>query len=102
MAWYQSGIPSSPPGVAMPKIVSPYQYPGANADVVRSMGQGAQARQELNAQQSDANYNMQRQQQMQNLVLGGLTQQNQAMQNRQQIGTAQLGVLNDLLTKLYR
>jgi hypothetical protein len=102
MAWYQSRLPNDPPGVQMPKVVSPYQYPGANEDIVRSMGQGAQARQQLAAEQANANYSLQQQEQARNLVLGGLTQQNQGMQNQQQLATNRLGILSSLLANVYR
>lgn len=102
MPWYQSRLPDSPPGVAMPKIVSPYKYPGANEDIVRSMGQGAMANQELASQQANANYSLQRQEQARNLALGGLSQQGQAIQNQQQLTNSRLGVLSSLLANVYR
>lgn len=86
----------------MPRMTSPYNYPGAHQDLVRSLNDADVAGYNLAASKEDANYGVQQQQQAQNLVLGGLNQQFQGQQQQRDLSNNRLGILSSLLASVYK
>lgn len=86
----------------MPRMKSPYSYPGAHEDLVRSLNDSDVASYNLAASKADADYGLQQQEAARNLVLGGLNQNMQAQQNQRDLSNSRLGILSSLLSNVYR
>lgn len=99
---YKTTVPNDPPSTPMPRARSPYQFPGAHADVFKGLNDADYAAYNLNASQADANYALQQQEAARNLVLGGLTQRAQAQQQQRELANSRLGILSSLLSNVFR
>jgi hypothetical protein len=86
----------------MPRAASPYNFPGANADVMRQLSMDNEAKFDVNSQKANANYELQQMQGQQGLALSGLNQMSSARQQSSDLANSQYGALADLLRNLYR
>ena len=98
---YQTGLKNQPFQAEMPRASSPYNFPGANADVMRQLSMDNEAKFDVNSQKANANYQLAQMQAQQGLALGGLNQMSAASKQDSDLQNSQYGALADLLRNLY-
>lgn len=102
MIGYRSGLRYGFPTAPEPSTAMPAKYSGAGGDVYSGLMDSNLAKQRLAQEQGAAEYDAQYRDAQRNLLLGGLRDMSTAAENQRDLNRSRMGMVNSLLSGLYR
>lgn len=102
MLGYKSSLPYSQPSSPVAGLASPRPMSGAHEDVYRGLMTGYNANQQLAQEAANADYDAKYREAQRSLLLGGLRQMSEGQESERGLGQARLGMMNTLLSGLFK